>query len=89
MAWEATVLLLPLFMLNQSICKIRITMTDFRTRLIQVPVLAGLAALVILIAFALRFFALDQFPPDVQHNKVCVAKSPKPFCRDNTLFSLN
>ncbi len=48
-------------------------MTNLRPQISRVPILIWLAALVLVIAFALRFFALDQFPPGVQHDEVFVA----------------
>ncbi|TAH49929.1 MAG: hypothetical protein EYC68_15255 [Chloroflexota bacterium] len=49
------------------------SMNDFRTRLARVPLLVWLAVVVLLCAFAQRFFALDQFPPGVQHDEVFIA----------------
>ena len=48
-------------------------MTNLRNRISRAPLLLWLAAFVLLLAFALRFFALDQFPPGVQHDEVFVA----------------
>ncbi|MBI4670556.1 MAG: glycosyltransferase family 39 protein, partial [Chloroflexi bacterium] len=48
-------------------------MKNLCARLVQTPLLIWLAAFVLVIAFALRFFALDQFPPGVQHDEVFIA----------------
>lgn len=48
-------------------------MTNFRARLVRLPLLVWLALFVLAIAFVLRFFALDQFPPGVQHDEVFIA----------------
>ena len=48
-------------------------MTHFRARVVRTPRLIWLAGLVLLVAFVLRFYALDQFPPGVQHDEVFVA----------------
>lgn len=47
--------------------------SNLRSRLARIPLLVWLAVLVLGIAFALRFFALDQFPPGVQHDEVFIA----------------
>lgn len=48
-------------------------MTNFRARLSRFPLLVWLALGVMAIAFVLRFFGLDQFPPGVQHDEVFIA----------------
>ncbi len=48
-------------------------MLEIRQLLARLPLLVWLALGVLLIAFGLRFFALDQFPPGVQHDEVFVA----------------
>jgi|GEM_PF-1408339 hypothetical protein len=48
-------------------------MNNFRSRLFQVSWLVWLGAAALLIACVLRFFALDQFPPGVQHDEVFIA----------------
>ena len=48
-------------------------MIKLRSWFAHLPLLVWLAVLVLAIAFALRFFALDQFPPGVQHDEVFIA----------------
>lgn len=48
-------------------------MQTVRVQLQALPRLVWIAIFVILAAFVLRFFALDQFPPGVQHDEVFVA----------------
>lgn len=48
-------------------------MNELRSRTARVPWLIWLAAAFLVVAFALRFFALDQFPPGVQHDEVFIA----------------
>lgn len=48
-------------------------MKNLRVRLVQIPLLGWLAIGVFFVAFVLRFFALDQFPPGVQHDEVFIA----------------
>lgn len=48
-------------------------MVNLRSRISKIPVLVWLGILLLVAAFALRFFALDQFPPGVQHDEVFVA----------------
>lgn len=48
-------------------------MNKLRSRIAHVPWTVWLAAAFLVIAFVLRFFALDQFPPGVQHDEVFIA----------------
>lgn len=48
-------------------------MNKLRFRLTQVPLLVWCAVIALVAAFGLRFFALDQFPPGVQHDEVFIA----------------
>lgn len=48
-------------------------MVNLRSRIPSIPLLVWLAVVVIVAAFGLRFFALDRFPPGVQHDEVFVA----------------
>lgn len=48
-------------------------MNEFRSRLTRISWLGWLALAFLGIALGLRFFALDQFPPGVQHDEVFVA----------------
>lgn len=48
-------------------------MSNFRNRMVRVSFLMWLAIACIGAAFALRLWALDQFPPGVQHDEVFVA----------------
>lgn len=48
-------------------------MTDIRSRLSRTHFLVWLGIAAIIVAAALRFFALDQFPPGLQHDEVFIA----------------
>lgn len=48
-------------------------MKNLRIRFERTSVLVWLGVLVLALAFALRFFGLDQFPPGVQHDEVFIA----------------
>ena len=58
-------------------------MTQLQTRLARVPLLVWLGVLVLVIAFVLRFFALDQFPPGVQHDEVFIANFAETILQGN------
>lgn len=46
---------------------------NLRNRISKIPALVWLGLLLLVAAFVLRFFALDRFPPGVQHDEVFVA----------------
>ena len=66
-------------------------MNEIRNRFSQTSGLVWLAVLVLAIAFALRFFALDQFPPGVQHDEVFIANFAQTILQGNypIFFELN
>lgn len=66
-------------------------MNAIRSRLNKIPWLVWLAVVLLALAFALRFFALDQFPPGVQHDEVFVANFAQTILQGNypIFFELN